>query len=153
MNLDTEKYIYNYSKKVGLKLNSFLSKNDIYNSAYILNSENKKDLKLNIANVIWKEKMIQLGNNLRFKQIPKNYEKKCSDCSEYKNHAEFKRKYYKVGNMFILNYRCNICEYKYQTNWTMNKYNSNPEYREKRIQYQREYRLRIKQSKLQKHEI
>jgi hypothetical protein len=146
MNLSTERFIYNYSRRIGLTLNNFLCKNDIYNSAYILTKENNKNLQLNIARVIWTEKTKQLANNLRFTQVPKDYEKKCTDCSEYKNQAEFKRKYDKIANFFFLNYRCNTCEYKYQTKWTMNKYYSNPEYREKRLQYQKEYRLRIKEN-------
>ena len=145
-----ENYVRIYCKRIGFKLVE-TSENDIINDAYILSHENGKDMKHNIKNIAWNYLRQYIALNYNISNLPASYEKKCSKCNEYKNHIEFKRKFDKKLNAYHLNYRCNTCEYQYQTSWHMNKYNSNIEYREKRLEYQRNYRLKIKKNDTQLH--
>lgn len=149
MNNSDKNFIVNYSKKVGLKIDSNLTINDLYNSAYILSAENNKQVKDNLVRVIWDEKYSKIANLQKGELLPTQYEKQCNHCKQTKNQMEFDHRFDKNHNINYLNFICKDCRVEYNSNYYKNKYR-NIEYREKRIQYQREYRLKKKQ---QKHEL
>ena len=123
------KFIKFYSKKIGVKLNNSITENDIYNDAFILNYENNKDFLINICNSIWNYKNIQISQSIKGRKVSFEYEKKCNHCFEYKNQAEFKTKFSNKYNFYYLNFICNDCEAKYQSEWHKKKYAEDVEYR------------------------
>lgn len=156
-------FIKYYANKIGFKLNGCVNEHDILSEAYLLTHENKKDIKHNISNILYIELRKHIASQLMFKNIPAEYEKKCKECGEYKNHIEFRKKFDKVSNLTSLHYLCKPCEQEYKNKWLMNKYYNDPEYNEKMKQnskmyklnnkekvklYNKEYQLRIKQNKI-----
>jgi hypothetical protein len=121
------KHIQFYSRKIGFKFSNDITENDIYNESYILTYDNGKEIKENIKNVLWNELRKYIANKIQQKPLIALHEKKCNDCSEYKNHQEFKVKYNNF--MRYLNFRCKTCEDKYQSEWHKKKYATDVEYR------------------------
>ena len=146
MNNSDKNFIVNYSKKVGLKIDSNLTINDIYNSAYILSAENNKEIKDNLVRVIWDEKYSKIANLQKGELLPGLYEKQCNHCKQTKNQMEFDHRFDKKHNINYLNFICKSCRVEYNSIYYKNKY-QDIEYRQKRIQYQRGYRLKKKQLK------
>jgi len=90
MNNSDKNFLVNYSKKVGLKIDSKLTINDVYNSAYILSAENNKQIK---------------------------YEKQCNHCKQTKNQMEFDHRFDKKHNINYLNFICKDCRVEYNRNY------------------------------------
>ncbi len=70
MNNSDKNFLVNYSKKVGLKIDSKLTINDVYNSAYILSAENNKQIKDNLVRIIWDEKYSNIANLQKGELLP-----------------------------------------------------------------------------------
>lgn len=140
---DAIRYINFYSRKIGFKFSNEVTQNDIYNEAFVLSHDNKKDLKENIKNLLWLELRKYIATNFQQKPLSALHEKKCNGCNEYKNHSEFKIKY--NNGMRYLNFRCKPCESEYQSKWHKNKYHTDANYKAKIKENSRLYKLKVKQ--------
>ena len=117
MDKNIKQFILRYSKKVGLILNSHLTENDIYNTAYILSLENNKQVKDNLVRVIWDEKYSKIANLQKGELLPAQYEKQCSHCKQTKNQMEFDHRFDKKHNINYLNFICKDCRIEYNRNY------------------------------------
>jgi RNase P subunit RPR2 len=117
MNNSDKNFLVNYSKKVGLKIDSNLTINDVYNSAYILSSENNKQVKDNLVRIIWDEKYSKIANLQKGELLPAQYEKKCNHCKQTKNQMEFDHRFDKKNNINYLNFICKDCRVEYNRNY------------------------------------
>lgn len=151
--MDTLSFIKFYANKIGFKLNGNLSEHDIYNEAFILSYENNKDIKENIKTITWLELRKHIASKILYKDVPCDYQKRCKACGEYKNHIEFRKMFSKETNLKYFYYKCKPCEQEYKNKWLMNKYYNDPIYNEKMKENSRSYKMKVKQSKLQKHEL
>jgi hypothetical protein len=121
MNNSDKNFIVNYSKKVGLKIDSNLTINDVYNSAYILSSENNKQVKDNLVRIIWDEKYRQISNFQKNGLVTVQHEKQCNHCKEIKSQMQFHHRFNKKYNINYLNFICKDCRVEYNKNYYNNR--------------------------------
>jgi hypothetical protein len=117
MDKNIKQFIFRYSKKVGLILNSHLTENDIYNTAYILSDENNKQVKDNLVRIIWNEKYNQINNFQKHGLVSVKHEKQCNHCKQVKNQMEFDHRFSKLHNITYLNFICKDCRIEYNRNY------------------------------------